>query len=211
MKYRCFFVILSCLSLFSCSMEKQLYSPGYHVDWFHSPYNSREIEIEKNTLYSPVLSASSSAEPIVSQENILIEATEQRVLKPDTVIPNRTTESEDDYVTPNNINEEIRRPFDPQNINLTERDYSTLSKLSQYLVFSAFATMIPGLTILYPLVFIVNIFVIRKIKALAHLSPNEAYYLNQIKRYWRTIIWPLYALALGLLLFLLFAGLALLA
>jgi hypothetical protein len=192
-------------------MEKQLYSPGYHMNWLHSKNKSHEIEPKEKICYSPNLLASSTSEDVSLEANIQISEIEQLACTTDTIIPNNNTESEDDYVSPNSQDREYAKPFDPENISITERDEETLSKLSQYLVSSAFATAIPGLTLLYPLVFIVNIFVIRKIKALAHLSRNEAYHLNQIKRYWRIIIWPVYALIIGLMLFLLFAGLALLA
>lgn len=181
------------------------------MNWLHSKNKSHEIEPKEKICYSPNLLASSTSEVVLLEVNIQISEIEQLAWKPDTIIPNKNTESEDDYVSPNSQDREYAKPFDPENISITERDEETLSKLSQYLVSSAFATAIPGLTLLYPLVFIVNIFVIRKIKALAHLSRNEAYHLNQIKRYWRIIIWPVYALIIGLMLFLLFAGLALLA
>lgn len=204
MKYSYYLTILSCLALISCSIEKKLYSPGYHIEWFHSNSKPQKIELHEESNATQIISASENSEILLISEVTPNLPIKQVLFLKDTVIPNNTNQSEEDYVTPNTINSQNSEPIDAKELRLSQKDEIKLSRLSKYLVASAIATIIPGIAIFYPVLLIINFFIIREIRSMAELSPYKTFYLNQIKRYWKIMLWPIYILAFAIYIFLIF-------
>lgn len=205
MKYSYYLTILSCLALTSCSIEKKLYSPGYHIEWFHSHSKPQKIELHEEPNATQTISASENSEILLISEVTPSRPIKQEVFLKDTVIPNNANQIEEDYVSPNNIHTQNTEAINSEELRLTQKQESKLSRLSQYLVSSAIATLIPGVAVLYPILLIINIFIIRKIRSMAELSPYKNFYLNQIRRYWKIMLWPLYVILLVSYIFLLIA------
>lgn len=205
MKYRICFSIISCLLLFSCSMEKKLYSSGYHVEWFHHQSATSEIQNHHQEFSNAETSTSNNSELVPSVEVNSTPKNNTIESRRDTIIPDNTNSNEDDYVSPNSIHTQNTEFINLEELRLTQKQESKLSRLSQYLVSSAIATLIPGIAILYPILLIINFFIIRKIRSMAELSPYKNYYLNQIRRYWRIMLWPLYVILFVSFIFLMIA------
>ena len=205
MKYRIFLALISCIALSSCSMEKQLYSSGYHVEWFHHQSATSEIQNHHQEFSNAEISTSNNSElfPSVEVNSTLKNATLES--NRDTIIPDNTNSNEEDYVSPSINNNQNTEVVNLEDLRLTQKQESKLSRLSQYLVSSAIATLIPGIAILYPLLLIINFFIIRKIRSMAELSPYKNFYLNQIRRYWKIMLWPVYVLAFVSFIFLMIA------
>lgn len=68
MKYSYYLTILSCLALTSCSIEKKLYSPGYHIEWFHSNSKPQKIELHEEPNATHIISASENSEVLLISE-----------------------------------------------------------------------------------------------------------------------------------------------
>lgn len=205
MKYRICFSIVSCLLLFSCSMEKQLYSSGYHLEWFHRQSATSEIQNHHQEFSNAEFSISNYSELAPSVEVNSTAKNKTLESSRDTLIPDNTNSIEEDYVSPNSIHTQNTEAINSEELRLTQKQESKLSRLSQYLVSSAIATLIPGVAVLYPILLIINIFIIRKIRSMAELSPYKNFYLNQIRRYWKIMLWPLYVILLVSYIFLLIA------
>lgn len=205
MKYRIFLAIISCTALSSCSMEKQLYSSGYHVEWFHRQSATSEIQNHHHELSNAEISTSKNSELAPSVEVNSTARNKNLESSRDTLIPDKTNSIEEDYVSPNSIHTQNTEAINLEELRLTQKQESKLSRLSQYLVSSAIATLIPGVAVLYPILLIINIFIIRKIRSMAELSPYKNFYLNQIRRYWKIMLWPVYVLAFVSFIFLLIA------
>ena len=194
MKYRIFLSLLSCITLFACSVEKKLYSSGYHIEWSHHKSTTSEIQNNNQEFSNAVVSTSNNSESVISEEANATQKNKTLEFNSDTIIPNNTNSNEEDYVSPNSHNNQNTEVVNLEELRLTQKQESKLSRLSQYLVSSAIATLIPGIAILYPLLLIINFFIIRKIRSMAELSPYKNFYLNQIRRYWKIMLWPLYVL-----------------
>ena len=205
MKYRICFSIISCLLLFSCSMEKKLYSSGYHIEWTHHQSAISEIQNHHEEFINAEISTSNNSELVPSVEVNSTLKNKNLESNRDTIIPNKTNSNEEDYVSPNSIHTQNTEVVNLEDLRLTQKQESKLSRLSQYLVSSAIATLIPGIAILYPLLLIINFFIIRKIRSMAELSPYKNFYLNQIRRYWKIMLWPVYVLAFVSFIFLMIA------
>ncbi len=194
MKYSIFLVIISCIALSSCSMEKQLYSSGYHVEWFHSKKDQQEFTATKEIETLPIISASENSTIILNEEVPYILPIQQKKIEADTIVPSNPAETDEEYVTPNII---TRETYDPENTVLNAKDRVKLDRLAKYLIVSAILTIIPFYILYFP-VLLINLRVINKIKRLAKFSPYESYYLNKIKKYWRIMCWPLYVIGFAL-------------
>lgn len=205
MKYRIFLSLLSCITLFACSVEKKLYSSGYHIEWSHHESTTSEIQNNYQEFSNAVVSTSNNSESVISEEVNSTQKNKTLEFKRDTIIPNDTNSNEEDYVSPNSHSNQNTEVVNLEELRLTQKEESKLSRLSQYLVSSAIATLIPGIAILYPLLLIINFFIIRKIRSMAELSPYKNFYLNQIRRYWKIMLWPLYVLAFVSFIFLMIA------
>ena len=197
MKYSIFLVIISCIALSSCSMEKQLYSSGYHVEWFHSKKDQQEFTATKEIETLPLISASENSTIILNEEAPYILPIQQKKIEADTIVPSNPAETDEEYVTPNIITRETPEPYDPENTVLNAKDRVKLDRLAKYLIVSAILTIIPFYILYFP-VLLINLSVINKIKRLAKFSPYESYYLNKIKKYWRIMCWPLYVIGFAL-------------
>lgn len=175
--------------LFSCSIEKRLYSSGYHIEWFHSNSNPQKTEIHKEPDSFQIMSASENSDVLLYTEVTPSPSIKQEVFLKDTVIPDSPAKTDEEYVTPNSTAEESPRQFSENNIIISTSDQLKLDSLTNYLLDSAKLSFLIGL---YIPIFLINIRVIKKIKRLAKYSPNEQYYLEQIKKYQRIMRWPLY-------------------
>lgn len=184
-------------------MEKKLYSPGYHVEWSRFQNDPTANQLVHQSKQNKTLFTSTNCEtPILSFEKKQIDFFQEDIKK-DTVVPaTNSSQEEEEYFTPKKTTDFSSNSSGNESLKITKDGEEKLSKLSEYLIVSALATMVPMLFAFYIPLFIVNLFIIRKIKALATLSPNESYYHKQIKRYWKIILWPLYALALIIMMFL---------
>lgn len=205
MKYRICFSLISCLLLFSCSMEKKLYSSGFHVEWTHHQSANCEIQNHHEEFSNAEISASNNSELVPSVEVNSTLKNKTLESNRDTIIPDNTNSDGEDYVSPNSIHTQNTEVINLEELRLTQKEESKLSRLSQYLVSSAIATLIPGIAVLYPILLIINFFIIRKIRSMAELSPYKNYYLNQIRRYWRIMLWPLYVILFVSFIFLMIA------
>ena len=186
-------------------MQKKLYSSGYHVEWTHYQSAISEIQNHQEEFINAEISASNNSELVPSVEVNSTLKNKTLESNRDTLIPDNTNSIEEDYVSPNSIHTQNTEAINLEELRLTQKQESKLSRLSQYLVSSAIATLIPGVAILYPILLIINIFIIRKIRSMAELSPYKNFYLNQIRRYWKIMLWPLYVILLVLYIFLLIA------
>jgi hypothetical protein len=186
-------------------VEKKLYSSGYHIEWSHHKSTTSEIQNNYQEFSNAVVSTSNNSESVISEEVNSTQKNKTLEFKRDTIIPNDTNSNEEDYVSPNSHNNQNTKVVNLEELRLTQKEESKLSRLSQYLVSSAIATLIPGIAILYPLLLIINFFIIRKIRSMAELSPYKNFYLNQIRRYWKIMLWPVYVLAFVSFIFLMIA------
>jgi hypothetical protein len=175
-------------------MEKQLYSSGYHVEWFHSKKDQQEFTATKEIETLPIISASENSTIILNEEVPYILPIQQKKIEADTIVPSNPAETDEEYVTPNII---TRETYDPENTVLNAKDRVKLDRLAKYLIVSAILTIIPFYILYFP-VLLINLRVINKIKRLAKFSPYESYYLNKIKKYWRIMCWPLYVIGFAL-------------
>ena len=203
MKYRICFSIISCLLLFSCSMEKKLYSSGYHVEWFHSKKDTQEFYEPEEIHSLPLISASENSSIILPEETRSVLPIHENVLEEDTIVPSNPAKTDEEYVTPNFVTGGTPEAYDLENNFLNEKEKAELERRTKYLIISAILTIFPLYFLYMPLLFI-NLLVIKKIRMLAKRSPYESYYLNKIKQYWRIMRWPLYVLGIALLLILFF-------
>ena len=173
---------------------EEIYSSGYHVEWSHQQSTTSEIQNNYEEFSNAIVSTSNNSELVLSEEVNATQKNKTLEFNKDTIIPNNTNSNEEDYVFPNSKNNQNTDVINLEDLRLTQKEESKLSRLSQYLVSSAIATLIPGIAILYPLLLIINFFIIRKIRSMAELSPYKNFYLNQIRRYWKIMLWPLYVL-----------------
>lgn len=206
MKYRICFSIISCLLLFSCSMEKKLYSSGYHIEWLHSRKENQEFDAPEANHDLPLLAASENSSIILPEETHSVLPIHETILEEDTIVPSNPAKTDEEYVTPNVVNGGTPISYDLENNFLNEKEKAELDRRTKYLITSAKLTIFPLSFLYLPLLFI-NLTVIGKIRMLAKRSPYESYYLNKIKQYWRIMRWPLYLLGIGLLLILLYLAL----
>ena len=203
MKYRICFSIISCLLLFSCSMEKKLYSCGYHVEWFHSKKDTQEFYEPEEIHSLPLISASENSSIILPEETRSVLPIHENVLEEDTIVPTNPAKTDEEYVTGNVVEPGGPISLETENTPLNEKEKAELDRRTKYLIISAVLTIFPLYFLYMPLLFI-NLLVIKKIRMLAKRSPYESYYLNKIKQYWRIMRWPLYVLGIALLLILFF-------
>ena len=199
MKYRICFTIISCLLLFSCSMEKKLYSSGYHVEWFHSKKDTQEFYEPEEIHSLPLISASENSSIILPEETRSVLPIHENVLEEDTIVPTNPAKTDEEYVTGNVVEPGGAISLETENTPLNEKERQQLDRRTKYLIISAVLTIFPLYFLYMPLLFI-NLLVIKKIRMLAKRSPNESYYLNKIKQYWRIICWPLYLMGVAVLL-----------
>ena len=199
MKYRIFLALISCIALSSCSMEKQLYSSGYHVEWFHSKKDAQELYEPEEIHSLPLISASENSSIILPEETRSVLPIHENVLEEDTIVPSNPAKTDEEYVTPNFVTGGTPEAYDLENNFLNEKEKAELDRRTKYLIISAVLTIFPFSFLYMPLLFI-NLLVIKKIRMLAKRSPNESYYLNKIKQYWRIICWPLYIMGVAVLL-----------
>ena len=199
MKNRIFLAIISCIALSSCSMEKQLYSSGYHVEWFHSKKDAQELYEPEEIHSLPLISASENSSIILPEETRSVLPIHENVLEEDTIVPSNPAKTDEEYVTPNFVTGGTPEAYDLENNFLNEKEKAELDRRTKYLIVSAILTIFPLYILYMPLLFI-NLLVIKKIRMLAKRSPNESYYLNKIKQYWRIICWPLYIMGVAVLL-----------
>lgn len=199
MKYRICFSIISCLLLFSCSMEKKLYSSGYHIEWLHSRKENQEFDAPEANHALPLLSASENSSIILPDETRSVLPIHENVLGKDTIVPSNPSKTDEEYVTGNVVEPGAPISHETENTPLNEKERAQLDRRTKYLIISAVLTIFPLYFLYMPLLFI-NLLVIKKIRMLAQRSPNESYYLNKIKQYWRIMCWPLYLMGVALLL-----------
>lgn len=207
MKYYLLLLSLACLSISSCTLEKQIYSRGYHIEWRHSshqPEKSEPVEEKQNNI---TIQANSNSDEIF--------LTDERSYIPgatignstDTIIPDNPAKTDEEYVSP-----EILTPKKSEQTNLaqptlSDENKAQLEQLTNYLIISAALTIFP-FSIFYLPVLIINLSIVNKIKKLAKLSPDEGKYLEKIKIYRRIMLWPVYFLAAALIIILFVAGLS---
>ena len=203
MKYRILFSLFSCITLLSCSVEKKLYSTGYHIEWFHSKKDQKEFYETEEIHSLPLISASENSSIILPEETSSVMPIHENVLEEDTIVPSNPAKTDEEYVTPNVVTGGTPEAYDLENNFLNEKEKAELDRRTKYLITSALLTIFPLYFLYLPLLFI-NLLVINKIRMLAKRSPHESYYLNKIKQYWRIMCWPLYVLGIGLLLILFF-------
>ncbi len=196
MKNRIFLAIISCIALSSCSMEKQLYSSGYHVEWFHSRKENQEFDAPEANHALPILAASKNSSIILPEETSSVLPIHENVLEKDTIVPSNPSKTDEDYVTRNVVEPGGAISLETENTPLNEKERAELDRRTKYLIISAVLTIFPFSFLYMPLLFI-NLLVIKKIRMLAKRSPNESYYLNKIKQYWRIICWPLYIMGVA--------------
>ena len=199
MKYRICFSIISCLLLFSCSMEKKLYSSGYHIEWLHSRKENQEFDAPEANHALPLLAASENSSIILPEETRSVLPIHENVLEKDTIVPSNPSKTDEEYVTGNVVEPGAPISLETENTPLNEKERQQLDRRTKYLIISAVLTIFPLYFLYMPLLFI-NLLVIKKIRMLAKRSPNESYYLNKIKQYWRIICWPLYLMGVAVLL-----------
>jgi hypothetical protein len=208
MKYGFILFIIFSVGITSCTIEKKLYSSGYHIEWLHETNKPQKISSHFENHYIPTPSSHTS-EKVDSIEYFEEKST---LIRPeisaplDTVIPENPSKTEEEYLSPNTHSSEIKNTYDPENIILTQKDQARLDRLTQWLITSAILSILP-FYFLYVPIFLVNLLTIRKIKRLAEFSPYKTYYLNKIIQYWRIIIWPLYLLGLLIIIFLILLAL----
>lgn len=100
MKYYLLLLSLACLSISSCTLEKQIYSRGYHIEWRHSshqPEKSEPVEEKQNNI---TIQANSNSDEIF--------LTDERSYIPgatignstDTIIPDNPAKTDEEYVSP---------------------------------------------------------------------------------------------------------------
>ena len=198
MKYRICFTIISCLLLFSCSMEKKLYSSGYHVEWFHSKKDTQEFYEPEEIHSLPLISASENSSIILPEETRSVLPIHENVLEEDTIVPTNPAKTDEEYVTGNVVEPGGPISLETENTPLNEKEREQLDRRTKYLIISAVLTIFPLSFLYMPLLFI-NLLVIKKIRMLAKRSPYESYYLNKIKQYWRIMCWPLYVIGFAFL------------
>ena len=203
MKYRIFFSLLSCITLLSCSVEKKLYSSGYHVEWFHSKKDTQEFYEPEEIHSLPLISASENSSIILPEETRSVLPIHENALEEDTIVPTNPAKTDEEYVTGNVVEPGGPISLETENTPLNEKEKAELDRRTKYLIISAVLTIFPLYFLYMPLLFI-NLLVIKKIRMLAKRSPYESYYLNKIKQYWRIMRWPLYVLGIALLLILFF-------
>jgi len=180
-------------------MDKKLYSSGYHIEWIHSKKDQHELYKPKEIQTSPPYSASLDSTLILSEEASSLLPIHQNVFEKDTIIPSNPSKTDEEYVTGNVVD-----PGEPISLEneikpLNAREKEKLDRLTEYLIISAVLSIFP-LYFLYPLILLINLNIINKIKLLARRSPYENIYLKEIKKYWRIMSWPLYVLGVCLLL-----------
>lgn len=191
MKYRICFSIISCLLLFSCSMEKKLYSSGYHIEWLHSRKENQEFDAPEANHDLPLLAASENSSIILPEEISSVLPIRESVLEKDTIVPSNPSKTNEEYVAGNVVEPGAPISLENENAPLNEKEKAKLDRRTKYLITSAILTIFPLYFLYLPLLFI-NLTVIKKIRMLAKRSPYESYYLNKIKQYWRIMRWPLY-------------------
>lgn len=191
MKYRICFSIISCLLLSSCSMEKKLYSSGYHIEWLHSRKENQEFDAPEANHDLPLLAASENSSIILPEETSSVLPIRENVLEKDTIVPSNPSKTDEEYVTGNVVEPGAPISLENENAPLNEKEKAKLDRRTKYLITSAILTIFPLYFLYLPLLFI-NLTVIKKIRMLAKRSPYESYYLNKIKQYWRIMRWPLY-------------------
>ncbi len=208
MKYGFILLIILSVGITSCTIEKKLYSSGYHIEWLHEGKTSEKTysHFEKHNESNLLSNTSEKIDLIVSSEDTRTVYNTSLQTPSDTVIPENPSKTEEEYVTPNVHSSEIPNSYKPEDIVLTEKDQAKLDRLTNWLINSAILSIFPFYFLYIP-IFIINLFAISKIRRLAELSPYKSYYLKKIKQYWRIIIWPLYLLALIIVIFLILLAL----
>jgi hypothetical protein len=197
MKYGFILLIILSVGITSCTIEKKLYSSGYHIEWLHEGKTSEKTSspFEKQNESNLLSNTSEKIDLIVCSEDTRTVYNTSLKTPSDTVTPENPSKTEEEYVTPNVHSSEIPNSYKPEDIVLTEKDQAKLDRLTNWLINSAILSIFP-FYFLYVPIFIINLFAISKIRRLAEFSPYKSYYLKKIKQYWRIIIWPLYLLAL---------------
>lgn len=180
-------------------MEKKLYSSGYHIEWLHSRKENQEFDAPEANNALHLLAASENSSIILPEETSSILPIHENVLEKDTIVPSNPAKTDEEYVTPNFVTGGTPEAYDLENNFLNEKEKAELDRRTKYLIISAILTIFPLYFLYMPLLFI-NLLVIKKIRMLAQRSPNESYYLNKIKQYWRIICWPLYLMGVAVFL-----------
>jgi len=190
MKYGFITLAIVCLVITSCSFEKRVYQPGFYIhrktevvngkananDFSHSDIPS----LRKNLI--PHIQKSDST-PSLNQ-------TTEKIYS-DTITPsNKNTEEE--YVIPQENKIEYFSEYNEKNhINFTPEMEQKLKENIDYLKRIQYYSLYPPA---WPLIFIMGIFVYRKAKRMAQLSPNKEKHLKDLRKYHRiTMIIPIIA------------------
>lgn len=190
MNYRFFIGLFTCICFFSCSIEKKLYSPGYHVEWFQLNSKSQKTDFHKEPDATQIISASENSEVLLNSEVYPSPSIKLEVTLKDTVIPDNPAKTDEEYVTPEFNNDESQQLYSTENIVITPKDAAKIDALTKYLIKSAILS-IPFFYLYIPIL-LTNLIVIERIKRYARFSPYQNYYLEKIKKYWRIMRWPLY-------------------
>jgi hypothetical protein len=133
-------------------MEKQLYSSGYHVEWFHSKKDQQEFTETKEIETLPLISASENSTIILNEEAPYILPIQQQKIEVDTIVPSNPAETDEEYVTPNFVAGGTPEAYDLENNFLNEKEKAELDRGTKYLIISAVLTIFPLYFLYMPIV-----------------------------------------------------------
>ena len=189
MKYGLIISALICLGISSCSIEKRVYQPGFYI------HRNSEVVKEQSDFDD-----FSENELLTLRKNIIpsiqkidkSESSNQALEKTcsDTIVPINPSKTEEEYVTPQNNNVEYVSEYHEENhINYTPEMEQELNRQIDYLQRIQYYSLYPPT---WPMVFLMGIFVYRKAKRMAQLSPNKEKHLKALRKYHRiTMIIPI--------------------
>lgn len=190
MKYGFITLAIVCLVITSCSFEKRVYQPGFYIHRKTEVVNGKANA--NNFSDSDIPSLRKNLIPHIQKSDStpsLNQPTEK--IYSDTITPsNKNTEEE--YVIPQENKIEYFSEYNEKNhINFTPEMEQKLKENIDYLKRIQYYSLYPPA---WPSIFIMGIFVYRKAKRMAQLSPNKEKHLKDLRKYHRiTMIIPIIA------------------
>jgi hypothetical protein len=188
MKYRLFTPAVICLVITSCSFEKRIYQPGFYIH--------RNTEVVKGTATANDFSncdRHSLHEIVIPQiqKTDNTPSVNQAVEKihSDTITPSHTNTEEEYVISQENKPEYFSEYNEKNHVIYTPEMEQKLNGYIDYLQRIQYYSLYPPAWLL---VFLMGIFVYRKAKRMAQLSPNKEKHLQDLKKYHRiTMIIPI--------------------
>lgn len=189
MKYGFILLALISAGISSCSFEKRVYQAGFYIH-----RNTKVVNGTANTnnfSESDVLPLSETIIASIQKvDNSDYSCQPLEKLDTDTIVPVNPAKTEEEYVIPQNNNSEYVSEYNEENhVNYTPEMEQKLNRHIDYLQRIQYYSLYPPAWLI---VFLMGIFVYRKAKRMAQLSPNKEKHLKALRKYHRiTMIIPI--------------------